>query len=126
MDVVKVDVEGGEWDVLESLQRSSAIQRVEQLVRLLRAWTEAPLSGVLRRGARRQTFEVHFWENGNKGGVASEGALQRWLSALDGLSRTGFRLFHTHQNPLSTWEDLGQLQRTACCFELSFLRPTAS
>lgn len=33
VDVVKVDVEGGEWDVLESLQRSSAIERVGQLVR---------------------------------------------------------------------------------------------
>lgn len=57
--------------------------------------------------------------------MASEVALQRWLSTLQGLSRTGLQLFHTHQNPLSTWEDLGQLQRTACCFELSFLRPSA-
>lgn len=40
---------------------------------------------------------------------------------LRSLSERGFQLFHTHQNPLSTWEDIGQPQRTACCFELSFL-----
>jgi len=103
VDLVKIDVEGSEWGVLSSLLVSEAVRKIKQM-----------------------TFEVHFWDmtSGNeavKGVSHSESTIRGWLTTLETLESNGFNLFHTHLNPQSTWEELGLRQRTACCFELSFL-----
>lgn len=123
VDLVKIDVEGFEWGVLNSLLASEAMHRIKQMVR---GGVDGDGGGCARLTQPSvQTFEVHFWDmtSGHeavKGVSHSEAAIQGWLTTLETLESSGFDLFHTHLNPQSTWEDMGLRQRTACCFELSF------
>jgi hypothetical protein len=106
VDVLKVDVEGSELDVLESLvsSKSSALAGVRQLL-----------------------IEIHLWPDRSPPGNRDRAAFtNRWLRVFARLhDDLGFRTFSLHTNPMSSGTDWGAGNHH-CCYEIGFFRPDGS
>jgi hypothetical protein len=97
VDIVKMDVEGNEWPVLESIAELGDIGRVRQIV-----------------------FEIHLWPMSRPRQHAAQSHAQthKWYRLLLSL-RKSFDLFFNHPNPQSSIEYMpGPLK---CCYELSMV-----
>ncbi|XP_077869219.1 uncharacterized protein LOC102802408 [Saccoglossus kowalevskii] len=97
IDVLKIDIEGGEWSSLKKMLEQGILHYVKQLV-----------------------FEIHMWEldytdNGAK--------IREWYSILQSLERQGFRMWHWHLNPRSIDVYLGDyyFMNEPCCYEFSWI-----
>eukprot|EP01134_Creolimax_fragrantissima_P006414 CFRG6414T1 len=82
LSVLKMDVEGFEWEVLPEILASGVMAHVDQFV-----------------------FEVHFFSrlyNGKK-------TVQTWYKHLKALQEAGFVMFRSHENPMSERVSMGKL-----------------
>ena len=96
LDVLKVDIEGGEWVFLESVLSETP--------------SDSPLAHV-----DQLLIETHFWP------PTGETNVQRWLSVLHHIKVHGFKQFFHHRNPMSSLTNFGG-RMLPCCYELSFFR----
>ncbi|XP_070552261.1 uncharacterized protein [Ptychodera flava] len=97
IDVLKIDIEGAEWQSLYQMLERGTLQYVKQLV-----------------------FEVHLWKpipGNEKAGFREKYSILKWLE------EQGFRMWHWHQNPLSEIIKLGysDFLSEACCYELAWI-----
>jgi hypothetical protein len=92
IDYLKIDVEGAEWGVLESLYKSDILQsRVKQL-----------------------GLEIHTTLQNN----STYEMFQRW-STLKQLENVGFKRWYWHLNHYGWYIFNGQLR--SCCYELVYI-----
>ncbi|XP_070552272.1 probable methyltransferase-like protein 24 [Ptychodera flava] len=97
IDILKIDIEGAEWEVLYQMLERGTLQYVKQLV-----------------------FEVHVW----KPTPGDEKAyFQKKYSILKWLEEQGFRMWNWHWNHLALGSKLGynHFFREPCCYELSWI-----
>eukprot|EP01106_Pelomyxa_sp_JSP_P012919 TRINITY_DN370_c0_g1_i4.p1 TRINITY_DN370_c0_g1~~TRINITY_DN370_c0_g1_i4.p1 ORF type:complete len:169 (+),score=28.42 TRINITY_DN370_c0_g1_i4:234-740(+) len=106
--VLKVDIEGSEWDTLKASFDEEVWSKVNQF-----------------------SLEVHMWLpcRHSPGGCAAHitdaiAEFARYSSLLDGLYERGFRQFYHHLNPMSTAENLPD--RTLCCYEMAMVNTHAT
>lgn len=102
LTVLKIDIEYGEWDVLDTLlsKDSAVLDKVEQLV-----------------------FEVHFWVGTRSKGTELEEA-KRWARVIEGIEAKGFKNFNIHTNPQGNTVMLPGVSKdgVSCCYEVSFVK----
>ncbi|CAH1772849.1 unnamed protein product [Owenia fusiformis] len=95
--VLKIDIEGMEWESLRTMLSEGTLQYVKQLV-----------------------LEIHIGA-GDLDSVNNE-LLREHYSDLKWLESQGFNVFNTRKNPVSHKVYLGSKYLThACCFELSWV-----
>ena len=96
--ILKVDIEGGEWEVLEKLlagpPEHAPLRLVDQIL-----------------------VELHLWPTGSQ-----KTNVKRWLRVFARLHIHGFHVFALHTNPLSSATNWGAGARP-CCYEISFIKP---
>ena len=68
IDILKIDIEGWEWSVLETLLKQGQIEKFKKITQIV--------------------IEVHFWNNMDKNA----------MDVLNGLNDLGYEIFHLHQN----------------------------
>ena len=101
--MLKIDIEYGEYEVLQQALPTGILRNVKQLA-----------------------FELHMWHFPTMG----LGMFRTAYSLLLELERQGFRRFHSHINPLEPFTNIRTGRRSkGCCFELyyvnlKFLTPT--
>ncbi len=107
LDVLKVDIEGGEWGALSQA---------------LDAGTLSPAT------VAQLLVEVHFWWPSSSASFTSHAAamalLRRWEHLFLSLRLAGFHPFYLHTNPLSSaMADVGLVTGGSlpCCFEIGFV-----
>jgi len=105
VDILKIDIEGGEWDSLAQILAAGAIDQVDQLV-----------------------MEIHYWLNDAKGDTSIEKSQSR-AKLITALEENGFAQFTYHTNPYGkiSQADVGLGFPFWCCYEVGFVRvkPTA-
>lgn len=103
VDIVKMDVEGSEWRVLDTCLREGCHRSIRQLA-----------------------LEIHFWPQDSwdhRERVITAQDLQRWLSVLQRLLDGGFQLVYAHKNPFGHAGTLQGVETSTtlwCCWELTF------
>lgn len=97
VDILKLDVEGNEWEVLDGLLNSTTLDKIDQFM-----------------------VELHFYAgNGFKGHfIHSVTLMHHFYKVLLRLTEK-FDIFAYHSNPRSTLERLPK--RTRCCYEISLI-----
>lgn len=94
IDVLKMDVEGYEWDSLSQAMKDGTLSRVDRLM-----------------------VEIHFWSPRHD--IETH---HRWRRVLSSLREHGLRLHSFRENPMSSSSETGFRNVMSCCFELSFVR----
>jgi hypothetical protein len=92
--VLKVDVEGSEWDALTQAADEGALLKFDQLL-----------------------FEIHLWHWRSN----LDGVFNKWYNLFKKLETQGWKLFYSHVNPLSTQEKFPNHLYVPCCYELSLI-----
>ncbi|XP_077984798.1 uncharacterized protein LOC144439386 [Glandiceps talaboti] len=97
IDILKMDIEGAEWQVLSQLLAKGTLQYVKLLV-----------------------FEVHLWRPTYE--EEKEDFRQKY-STLKWLEQQGFKQWHWHENLQSVQIKLGEnyFQAEPCCYELAWI-----
>eukprot|EP00760_Papus_ankaliazontas_P035453 PhM_4_TR7802/c0_g1_i6/m.69697 len=97
VDVLKMDVEGNEWPVLESIAQNAQTVDIQQLL-----------------------FEIHFWPAAKPSThhLQSHSHTHRWYRVLLALTKY-YDLFTYHANPMSSEERMPHT--LPCCHELGFM-----
>jgi len=93
LDILKIDIEYGEWAALRQAINAKTLDNVDQLL-----------------------FEVHFWH----GEVLDN--VKAWASVIQDLDLFGYKLFYYHTNPLSTSTNFKLGMTIPCCFELGYIK----
>ncbi|KXS19247.1 hypothetical protein M427DRAFT_53200 [Gonapodya prolifera JEL478] len=126
LSVVKVDVEGFEWDALARAFKDGAMDRVEQVLLEVHMWKPN-----FRTWSPEETLDVLGKDFVQKIAPESAGHEQvvrgilGWLQLLDEFERHGFLQYYHHTNPMSTmerWGDDLDVNNVPCCFEVAFVR----
>jgi len=96
--LLKIDVEGNEWDALLKSIEEGTLQKWDQLL-----------------------FEIHLW--GYEQNVDT--TIDKWFRLFKGLENQSYQLFYSHVNPASTRTNFNNHFYVPCCYELSFMRTNA-
>ncbi|XP_070552256.1 uncharacterized protein [Ptychodera flava] len=97
IDILKIDIEGAEWQSLYQMLERGTLQYVKQLV-----------------------FEVHLWKPKPGREIAD---FQEKFSILKWLEEQGFRMWHWHENLCGDRVKLGYnyFFSETCCYELAWI-----
>jgi len=93
--VLKVDVEGAEWDSLLQALNDGTLLKWDQLL-----------------------FEIHFWHYNAQN---LDSMIDKWFKLIQGIEKQGWKLFYSHVNPMSTHQSFPNNFYVPCCYELSFM-----
>jgi len=95
--LLKVDVEGSEWDSLGQALNDGTLLKWDQLL-----------------------FEIHLWQFTPQN---VEAMIEKWYKLMSGLERQGWKQFYSHVNPQSVESRFPNNYYLPCCYELSYLNP---
>ncbi|KNC80149.1 hypothetical protein SARC_07488 [Sphaeroforma arctica JP610] len=96
LTVLKMDVEGFEWEAIPEMISSGALKHVDQFI-----------------------FEVHYFQHLYQG----QESVEHWYNTVRAMSDQGLEMFYSHLNPMSSYGTINGVDRVACCYEVSFVRP---
>ena len=123
LDILKIDIEGHEWASLLTAIKDGAVSSVRQLVVEVHMWDVNWSSGLRARAFGRRVFIGTNFMRRDPSLLLTEDTLETFQRVLDALTGAGFRLFHSHKNPMSALLNFGPTYpKAACCYELSFIR----
>jgi len=97
LDILKMDVEGAEWDTFEELLKSH----------------------FLKERVRQITLEIHLWSEDCRDKKSCSTLVTRWNRILQGLKQEGFVLYDYHTNPVSSLSYFEDGSVFLCCYELA-------
>jgi len=95
--LLKVDIEGNEWDSLLKAIRDRSMLNFDQLL-----------------------FEIHFYPNSITHQQVN-GLIDKWYSLFQELEIQGWEVFYSHTNPQSSLTRFPSSFYVPCCYELSLI-----
>ncbi|KXS19258.1 hypothetical protein M427DRAFT_42051 [Gonapodya prolifera JEL478] len=121
IDLLKIDVEGYEWDTLARAFEDGVMDHVEQVLfevhmfpQFFRKWRPTSPSGSPPADVPSVSQEVQDVEG-----------ILGWVELLDKFEKSGFVQYYHHTNPMSIQSKFGEdrdINNLPCCFELAFVR----
>ncbi|KXS14688.1 hypothetical protein M427DRAFT_155794 [Gonapodya prolifera JEL478] len=123
IDLLKVDVEGYEWDTFARAFEDRVMERVEQVLIEVHMFESS-----LRKWKPASSPETPLTSPGDdqvSDAVAKTEGILGWIEILDLFEKNGFVQYYHHTNPMSSLVSFGDdidINRLPCCFELAFVR----
>ncbi|KXS19246.1 hypothetical protein M427DRAFT_143454 [Gonapodya prolifera JEL478] len=128
ISVLKMDVEGFEWDALARAFHDGVMDNVEQVLLEVHVFKEHYRKWTPPESAEKQSPIVVSKQTPGSDGSdldADVAAIRGWIEIMDLFERSGFVQYYHHTNPMSVlvqWTDSKDLSNLPCCFEIAWLR----
>jgi len=127
LSLVKMDIEGAEWDVLATMGKSGALKQTDQIILEIHLWDEACSAEMQDTFFANKTGFQDYVTMCKDKGRPSKATVAKWAAALKSVQDAGLKLVDWHDNPLSNLiYGVVPASPLLCCYELVFARDIAS